>query len=96
MRLIRVQAEVARWGVHVIRLENLRIGHPHEHGSAVGLESTHSGDGIQKVAYSVTQSAGFVWTRGRSDNISFRIHAIQVPGGRALRLILHTDPCVAQ
>ena len=73
------------WGI--IELESVRIGHPHEHGSTGGFKSTHSGDGIQKVAYSVTQSAGFVWTRGRSDNISFRIQAIQVPCGRALHFM---------
>ena len=43
-------------------------------------------DRFQKVADSVTQSAGFVWTEGRSDNSSFRIQAIQVPRGRALKI----------
>ena len=55
-----------------IGLENVRIRRPHEHGSAGGLESFNSGDQIQKVADSGTQSARFVWTEGRSDNISFR------------------------
>ena len=69
-----------------IGLENVRIRRPHEHGSAGGLESFHSGDRIQKVADSGTRSAGFVWMEGRSDNISFRITAIQVPCGRALKI----------
>ena len=73
------------WGNYVIGLESVRIGRPHEHGFPSGFESTHSGDRIEKVADSVTQSAGFLWTQGRSGNISFRIQAIQAPCGRALR-----------
>ena len=52
--------EAFTWGNYVIGLENVRIGHPHEHRSAGGLDSFHSGDWIQKVADSGTQSAGFV------------------------------------
>ena len=44
------------WGNYVIELESVQIGRLHEHGSAGGFESTHSGDRIQKVADSVTQS----------------------------------------
>ena len=48
------------WGNDIIGLESVRIGRLHEHGSAGGFESTHSGDRIQKVADSMTQSTGFV------------------------------------
>ena len=65
----------------------VRIGRPHDHGFTSRFESTHSGDWIQKVADSVTQSAGFVWIQGQSGNISFRIQAIQAPCGRALRAL---------
>ena len=51
------------------RFRKCAIGRPQKHGSAGGLESFHSGDRIQKVADSGTQSAGFVRTEGRYDNI---------------------------
>ena len=81
-------------GNYDIGLESVRIGRPHEHGSAGGFESTHSGDRIQKVANSVTQSAGLVWTRGQSDDISFLIQAIQVPCGRALNILHICHLCI--
>ena len=40
---------VFTWGNYVIGLENVWIGRPHEHGSAGGLVSFHSGDRIQRL-----------------------------------------------
>ena len=86
-RLIRVQAEVARRGVGRSRHRVKKIVDQASTRTRirwwVGIfplwRSDSKGCGF-------SQSTRFVWTEGRSDNLSFRIQSIQVPCGRALNL----------